>query len=160
MGAMSLLKHPAVVLLLSLVLGGTFLYSSWHKVADPPDFAHVINNYKLVPPSLINPVAILMPWFEVFAGLAVLTGFLRRGGAMGLGLMTLAFIAALGFNLYRGHPTICGCFGTFAEGKTLTEAEKFFKMKTEILLDVGLFALCAVMFFGSGKRGEPEPRAA
>ena len=82
---MSLLKNRWLTIAASLVLGGVFLYSSWHKIADPPDFAHIVFNYKLVPANLINVVAIFMPWFEVMAGLAVLTGLGRRGGALGLG---------------------------------------------------------------------------
>jgi uncharacterized membrane protein YphA (DoxX/SURF4 family) len=135
---MSFLKNPWVTFAVSLVLGGTFLYSSYHKIVDPPDFAKIVYNYNLVPGTLINLVTIYMPWFEVVAGLAVITSIGRRGGALGLGLICIVFIAALSYNLYRGHPTICGCFSTFKEGETLTEAGKFAKMRQELFIDVGL----------------------
>ena len=140
----------------SLILGVTFVYSSWHKIVEPTDFAHVVHNYQLLPGSLINAVAIYMPWFEAIAGLAFLTWLFRRGAALGIGVLCILFIAALGYNLYRGHPTICGCFDTFAAGKKLTEAEKFFKMKTEMALDAGLFILSMMIFFGSRRSCEPE----
>jgi len=135
---MSFLKNPWLTFAVSLILGGTFVYSSYHKIIDPPDFAKIVYNYKLIPGGLINLVAIYMPWFELVAGLAVITGVGRRGGALGLGLICAVFIAALSYNLYRGHPTICGCFSTFAENTTLTDAEKFTKMRQELFIDVGL----------------------
>ncbi len=149
---MSLLKNRWLTIAASLVLGGVFLYSSRHKIADPPDFAHIVFNYKLVPANLINVVAIFMPWFEVMAGLAVLTGLGRRGGALGLALLCILFLGALGYNLHRGHPTICGCFDTYAAGKKMTDAEKFFAMKKEMALDFGLLLLALQVFFASTRR--------
>ena len=135
---MRVLKNPWFTFFVSLLLGCTFAYSSYHKILDPPDFAKIVYNYKIVPGELINLVAIYMPWFELVAGLAVITGIGRRGGAFGLGLICAVFIVALSYNLYRGHPTICGCFSTFAENKSLTDAEKFSKMRQELFIDVGL----------------------
>lgn len=76
---------------------------------------------------------------------------LVRGGAATTGLLSLLFIAALSFNLYRSHPTICGCFSTFAEGKSLTDVEKFAKMWREVFLDCGLFLLAAQILFASAR---------
>ena len=165
---MSWLKNPVVTWLVAIALGVTFIWSSWHKIADPPDFAKVVFNYHLVPPGLINAVAILMPWFELVAGLALVTGILRRGAALGIALLCVLFIAALSYNLAIGHPTICGCFSTYAAGKSLTDAEKFFKMKTEIALDVGflvmalqvLYGTCACRRAGAGADGEVASAAA
>jgi len=146
---MSLLKERWLIWVTSLILGCTFIYSSYHKIADPPDFAKVIYNYHLVPGVLIHPASIYMPWFELLGGLAVLTGIWRRGAAFGFLLMSLLFIAALGFNLYRGHPTVCGCFGTFAAGESWTDAQKFAKMWREILVDVGLVILSLQILYGT-----------
>ena len=146
---MSLLKNPWFTFVVSLILGGTFIYSSYHKILDPPDFAKIVYNYKLVPGELINLVAIYMPWFEVVAGLAVITGIGRRGGALGLGLICAVFIAALSYNLYREHPTICGCFSTYAENTTLTDAEKFSKMRQELFIDVGLLLAALQIFWAT-----------
>jgi len=153
------MPFKTIVLWLSaLGLGGAFSYASYHKIVDPPDFAKIVYNYKLVPPYLINLAAIYMPWFELFAGLALITGVCRRGAALGAGLLALVFIAALSFNLYRGHPTICGCFNTHAQGLTMSREEKFFKMKREIALD-GLFVVLAgVVYFGC-RRPEEEASA-
>jgi uncharacterized membrane protein YphA (DoxX/SURF4 family) len=154
---MSLLSNRWLTWAASLVVGGVFIYSSYHKILDPPDFAKSVYNYCLVPDQLLHLPAIYMPWFELVAGLAVAVGLGRRGGAFGLGLLTLVFIVALGFNLYRGHPTICGCFSKFVDGTGWTDEVKFSKMRTELLLDVGLLLLCLqILWAGATSRAEPE----
>jgi len=146
---MSWLRNPWLTLGTSVVLGGTFLWFCYHKIADPPDFAKVVFNYKILPGELINLCAIYLPWLELFAGLAVFTGLGRRGGALALGFLCLLFIGALSFNLYRGHPTICGCSSTFAEGQTLTTAQKFSQMWQDIWRDIGLFLLALQILYAS-----------
>lgn len=156
---MKVLKNPWLTWGCALVLGCVFIYSSYHKIADPPDFAKSVHNYYIVPGQLVNLAAIYMPWFELIAGLAVVVGIGRKGGAMGLGLLTVVFILALGFNLYRGHPTICGCFGKYSDGLDWTDEVKFAKMRLEILLDVGLLLLAVQVLLSSlwarRKRAEP-----
>jgi uncharacterized membrane protein YphA (DoxX/SURF4 family) len=138
-----------VALVAALALGGFFVAASWHKIQDPPDFAKAVFNFKLVPWQAINATAIYLPWFELVAGLAVITGLGRRGGAIGLAVLLGVFIAAIGFNLYRGHPTICGCFETYESAKNLTDEVKFWRMKKEILLDTGLLLLSSLVIYAS-----------
>ncbi len=130
------LFHPTVVLVACIGLGATLIYASWHKVTDPPDFAKIIYNYKMFPPSSIHLLAIFFPWFELIAGVALITSIGRRGGAMMAILFFATFIIALSFNLARDCPTICGCFAKHADGTLLTTDEKFFEMKKEVALDV------------------------
>jgi uncharacterized membrane protein YphA (DoxX/SURF4 family) len=158
---MRFLGNRWVALIAALVLGGFFTYASWHKIQDPPDFAKAVFNFKLVPWQAINATAIYLPWFELLAGLAVLTGLGRRGGAFAIAALLCVFIAAIGFNLYRGHPTVCGCFETYESAKNLTAEVKFFRMKREILLDTGLLLLSALVIYASFARSrdaEPAPR--
>jgi uncharacterized membrane protein YphA (DoxX/SURF4 family) len=146
---LKVLGNPWLTWVCALILGCVFIYSSYHKIADPPDFAKSIHNYYIVPGELVNLAAIYMPWFELLAGVAVAIGVGRRGGALGLGLLTVVFIAVLAFNLHRGHPTICGCFGKFSDGLEWTDEIKFAKMWREILLDVGLILLSAQVLLSS-----------
>jgi uncharacterized membrane protein YphA (DoxX/SURF4 family) len=149
---MRFLGNRWVALIAALVLGGFFIYAAKHKIEDPPDFAKAVFNFKLVPWQAINATAIYLPWFELLAGLAVLTGLGRRGGAIAIAGLLCVFIAAIGFNLYRGHPTVCGCFETYESLKDLTPEKKFFKMKMEILLDTGLLLLSALVIYASFRR--------
>ena len=154
---MSFLSNRWLTWAASLVVGGFFIYSSYHKILDPPDFAKAVYNFCLVPDELLHLPAIYLPWFELVAGLAVAIGLGRRGGAFGLGFLTFIFIVVLGFNLYRGHPTICGCFSKFEDGTSWTDEIKFAKMWKELFLDVGLLLLCLQILWGSAMpRAEPE----
>jgi len=158
---MRFLRNRWVALIAALVLGGFFIYAAWHKIQDPPDFAKAVFNFKLVPWQAINATAIYLPWFELLAGLAVLTGLGRRGGAFALAALLCVFIAAIGFNLYRGHPTVCGCFETYESAKNLTPEIKFWRMQREILLDTGLLLLSALVIYAScacSRDAEPAPR--
>ena len=145
-----ILRNRWLTLLAALVLGGSFVYAALsHKITDPPDFSKAVLNYKLVPWYAVNMVAIFLPWVELLGGIAVISGLGRRGGALALFFLCAVFIAALSYNLYRGHPTICGCFTTFAEGEKWTPEYKLQKMRTEILLDVGLLILAAQVLYSS-----------
>jgi uncharacterized membrane protein YphA (DoxX/SURF4 family) len=145
-----LLRSRWLTLVTALVLGGFFIYAALsHKITDPPDFAKAVLNYKLVPWQAVNLIAIFLPWVELIGGIAVVSGLGRRGGALTLLFLCAVFIAALSYNLYRGHPTICGCFNTYEEGLKWTDEVKFQKMRTEILLDAGLLILAVQVLYSS-----------
>lgn len=146
---MSFLRNPWLTLALRLVLGGFFIAAAYHKIADPPDFAKAVYNYKIVPGEFLHVMALFLPWFEALAGLALLSGVGVRGGAAATFLLSAVFLAALSYNLYRGHPTICGCFTKFAAGQGLTDAEKFAKMWREVFLDCGLLLVATLVLYGA-----------
>ena len=144
------LFHPKLQLLVRVVLGGVLVYASWHKIADPPDFAKIIYNYRLFPPASIHMLAVFVPWIELVAGLALISGIGLRGGALMAALFFSFFILALSYNLARECPTICGCFDTHASGRDLTVDEKYSKMGKEIVLDgclvvAALYVLCGTL---------------
>ena len=138
-----------------MILGCFFIIASYHKIMDHPDFSKAIYNYCLFPGPVLSLSTIYVPWFELIAGVAVAVGICRRGAAFGLGLLLVFFIAALSFNLYRGHPTICGCFGKFADGVNWTREDKFFKMWREIALDFGLVLLSIQILYATAVRKKP-----
>ena len=139
--------HPGLSLLVRIVLGGIILYASWHKIEAPPKFANIVYNYKLFPAQAINLIAIFVPWLEVFTGLSLISGVGRRAAALLVSFMLTGFIIALGINLHRDCPTICGCFssGTAAT----TDAEKFAEMWQTIWRDVGLLLLALHVMIAS-----------
>lgn len=144
------LFHPKLQLLVRIVLGGILVYASWHKIADPPDFAKIIYNYHLFPEGSIHMLAVFVPWLELIAGLALISGICLRGGALMAAIFFSFFIVALSYNLARECPTICGCFDTHASGRDLTSDEKYAKMGREIALDcclvvAALYLLCGTL---------------
>jgi uncharacterized membrane protein YphA (DoxX/SURF4 family) len=94
------------------ILGLTFIYASFHKILRPAEFAKIVYGYDLFPYVLINLIAIIIPFLELVAGLALIIGFYPRSAAIVINALLLAFITALTINLIRGHEFDCGCFPT------------------------------------------------
>jgi putative oxidoreductase len=140
-----LLDSRWISLLVRVALGLVFVYSSWAKIADPPGFAEMVWNYRILPGFLVNPVAIVLPWLELLAGLALISRFLRKGAALLIGLMLAVFMVALSTDLARGIAIECGCFPTAAEAKTTVAL--FAGMKLDLLRDVGLLLLSFQVLF-------------
>ncbi len=92
------------------ILGGMFVYASYNKVLAPAVFAKIIYGYGLFPAMFINLIAIIVPFLELVAGLALIVGFYPRSAALIVNAMLLVFITALSINLIRGHEFDCGCF--------------------------------------------------
>jgi len=120
-----------------LALAGVYLYAAWPKIIDPAGFARSIFNYQLLPDAAINPLAIFLPWLELFAAVALLVAPpLRRGALWLIGAMTVVFIGAIASAVARGIDIDCGCFSTTGQG-----------MKAgwlHLLLDVALLAACII----------------
>ena len=115
-------EKPRPVFLLSrYIVGGVFVLASLHKIVTPLEFAKIIDNYHILPGALINLAAVIMPWFELVAGLLILIGRrLRDEGTVIIGTLLLVFIVAISFNLIRGVDFDCGCFGDGNSSPTRT----------------------------------------
>jgi len=140
-----LLQTRWLTLLVRVVLGSVFIYSAWSKIADPPGFSEMIWNYQLLPGPLVNPLAIVLPWLELLAGIALVSGLLRKGGALLIGTMLVVFIAALAADLARGIAVDCGCFAVAVQAKT--RAQMLAGMKLDLARDAGLLLLAAQVLF-------------
>jgi len=97
-------------LLVRVVLGALFIYASMDKIANMPDFAKVIFNYKILPAQLVNLLAIFLPWIEFVIGLCLVIGKFERASLMIYSAMLVVFIIALSQALIRGLDISCGCF--------------------------------------------------
>jgi hypothetical protein len=112
-------RSPLLLLSSGMILGLFFVFAAIPKIAAPFAFAKAIWNYDLVPGPLVNLGGFLMPWFELVFALSVLAGlFLKRrslaclkAGSLVMALLLVLFIAAVGWNLARGHVFDCGCTG-------------------------------------------------
>jgi putative oxidoreductase len=100
----------SVVLVCRLALGATFLYAAASKVPDMATFAQDLANFRLLPPALVPYAASIVVGIEVVAGLALVTGFGARAGALVAASMLVVFIGALSQALLRGIDLRCGCF--------------------------------------------------
>jgi hypothetical protein len=101
-----------LVVVLRLVVGGTFLLAGLLKVRDPAAFAVEIANYQVMP--WVAPyVAITLPCFEIAIGLAALASPSRwcRAGAAWAAILMAAFTVLVTQAAGRGIDIQCGCFG-------------------------------------------------
>jgi len=102
------------------VVGGMFLFACYHKIVEPAHFAKIIYGYYLFPDVSINLIAIILPFLELFAGVALILGIYPRSAVLIINAMLLAFIVAIAINLIRGHEFDCGCFSFGTTGGTFS----------------------------------------
>ncbi len=103
-------SYDVVLLLARLLLGGTFLYASLDKIADPAGFALAISNYRLLPSGSEGFLAALLPWVEALAGGLLLLGLMTAGASLVVAALSATFAAAITSALWRGLDVSCGCF--------------------------------------------------
>ena len=105
-----LIDNDLLTLASRLIVGVTFIYAAWYKIIDPAAFAKSIWYYHMVPGSLINLMALILPWLEILIGLALILGIWYRGAVLWSNLLLVIFIAALASTIARGLSIDCGCF--------------------------------------------------
>ena len=109
-----MLRNKGVLLAFRLVLGGLFVYAGAVKVLEPLDFAQNIRNYQLVGQSLSFVAAIVLPWLEILAGLALILGVWTRGAALVVTGLLVFFLVLTAVTMVRGLDVDCGCFGSLS----------------------------------------------
>lgn len=98
----------AVAATLAVVL----LVGGWQKLRDRALFQATLDNYQLLPESLLPVAAVLLPLWEIAAGALLLPGPTRGVGALLAAALLLAVTAAVAINLLRGRRNFdCGCGG-------------------------------------------------
>jgi len=147
----NVLLHPWTLRLSRWLLAAVMIGAAIPKLADPPGFAQGVFAYRILPMAAVLPVALMLPWLEMLTALALVAGLARRGAAILIFAMMLAFIAGLGLNLARGNPVDCGCFGPSRAMKT--KEGRLFDMKLAILRDLGLALLALHGLWGEKRRG-------
>lgn len=100
------------LLVLRLALGGVFLFAGTTKAINPQAFADSIATFKMLPPQLINIVALGLPPFEILLGLMLVSGWKARAASLAVAGLSIVFGVALGQALIRGLVVDCGCFGS------------------------------------------------
>jgi uncharacterized membrane protein YphA (DoxX/SURF4 family) len=99
-----------------LALAGTFIWACIHKIAEPAEFGMQVATYQILPLSLINLQAIVLPWVELVVGVLLVVGLLTRPAALITCGMNAMFIAAIAMALAADLHLQCGCFSSSAAG--------------------------------------------
>jgi len=133
-------------LLLHFFFGGVFVYAGLLKVADPMSFLDDVRSFDLLRDPWAGWLAMGLPWLEILAGLAVMSGVLRSGGMLILNASLLIFLGAIILSWWRGIDIRCGCFG---------HQEASSSYRDLILRDLLLLAVGSVLVW----YGKPKTKA-
>ena len=139
------LENTWIELAARWIIGITFIYASYHKIFAPADFAKIVYGYDLFPYDSINLIAIILPFIELIAGLALILGIYPRSAMLIINGMLAAFIIVLSINLIRGHEFDCGCFSA-------KEAGFFSSAESTLVRDIIYLLLGLQIFLFSGNR--------
>ncbi len=134
---MGLFEKRTILFFLRVSLAAVFIASSGHKIMDPAAFARILYGYGMFPAVSINILAIIVPFVELFAGIALIAGPYQRSALLLINLMLLFFIVIIGINLLRGYEFDCGCF-SFGEPGHASSAGKLV-VRDAVMLVCGLF---------------------
>jgi uncharacterized membrane protein YphA (DoxX/SURF4 family) len=152
------LTSPWLTTRTQILLGALFAAAALPKIGDPPSFAHMIYNYRIVPGVLVNAMALVMPWLELLCGVALILGIWRRAAVAYVGAMLLVFIVAISVNLVRDNAVNCGCFDVHSADKSHDQLMN--EMKFVVVRDVGMLILVAQILAATRRREDGDPAEA
>lgn len=132
----------ALGLLVRLGLAAIWLISGWIKASDPIQTRLSVRAYELMPDSVADIVAMILPYAELAVGLLLLVGLATRLSAVLSALMLVAFIFGVAQAAARGLSIDCGCFG--GGGEIDPEDTAYTE---EILRDIGFLILAAYLMW-------------
>ncbi len=127
---------------LRIALGLLLVISGALKVGHAVELAAAIAAFRLLPAAAIAPIAIALPFFEIFIGIYLVLGLLTRLAAWAATVQFLLYGTAVASAVLRGLALQCGCFGP---------ADRATTDWPHVAFDFGL-ALCAafVAIFAPG----------
>ena len=135
--------------LLRFSLGGIFIAASVDKILHPAAFASIVRDYKVLPDTLSNLAALVLPWLELVLGVLLLAGVWRASALVLANLLLLLFWTTLVVNYFRGIDVGCGCFSTSAEQQ---HSMIWYVVRDGLFVVLGLGA--ALVYRKLSKKGE------
>src|SRR6059058_552084 len=122
--------------IVDLIIAAVFIYAGAIKALDPVQFAHDIDNYKILPWTVGVGLAFYLPWLEIFCGLALIVRRLYLGGLSILTALISVFLVATIAAKVRGLDITCGCFGHASQHWSFSS-----HLATNLAILAGLLAL-------------------
>ena len=128
-----------LVLIVCLILGAIFLMSAVPKLAAPRQFASDVQQYGILPRPLASAFGYALPYAELAAAALLLTGFYTDWAALGVAVMLVMFMIAVGVAMARKLNLTCSCFGLLYRERVGWSTQ----IRDGILLALALFILVA-----------------
>jgi putative oxidoreductase len=132
--------------ILDFIVAAIFIYAGVLKMLDPAQFAHDINNYRILPWTLSVALAFYLSWLEILCGLGLIFRFLYSGALSILTVLIVVFTVATVAAKVRGLDITCGCFG---------HASQHWSLPAHLATNLGILAALLVLFF----LGTARPKA-
>ena len=122
-----------ITLSLRVLLGAWFLYSGGVKIwgSGLDVFIRDVGNYRLLLDAWVVPVAYLVPWTEIIAGLLMVVGIWKRGTILVFAGMVVGFIIFIAWAWAKQLDISCGCQG---DGEPIRYWFKAFELPSYLLV--------------------------
>jgi len=121
---------------LRLVCGLILIYASQDKLGNADKFTGILEEYHILPHTLLPLAAVVVPWLEFFTGVCLVLGYKWRGAALLFCTLMSVYALSLGWNLAHGVEMNCGCFSMESTEKTTWWS---------VLRDLGFFLMGALV---------------
>lgn len=130
-----------------------FIYVAYNKLINPEEFAKAIKNYDMLPLQVINIMAIILPYIELFTGIFLILGIYKKGSSAIIAISLFIFIIALATAYARGLNIDCGCgFSSLVQEKA-SKDELLIRIIEDIFMLTGIVI---VYIFGEKRENLPE----
>jgi len=101
------------VLIVRILIGGLLLVAGILKAHDGPSAtAATIAGYRILPPVVVAPLGVALPYLEILLGGYLVAGLFTRIAAFFTAAQFLLFAGAVASLVVRQIPANCGCFGS------------------------------------------------
>ena len=98
-----------------LAVAATLLVAGVIHLIHNGAFAHAVAGFRLLAGGSANVAAAILAPLELLAGAALMSRWLRRGGALIAAMLLSLFALVLAQAVVRGIDLHCGCFGALAD---------------------------------------------
>jgi uncharacterized membrane protein YphA (DoxX/SURF4 family) len=121
-----------------VLIGALFVLAGATKVGHFNDLAAAIAGFRILPPEVIGPLALLLPFFEIGLGLYLIAGLFTRAAATVAGVQLVIYASAIASAVIRHIPANCGCFGPQDQARADWP---------HVIVDLALAAVCALIAY-------------
>lgn len=102
-----------LIFALRLFVGGLLVVAGVLKAHDGPALtATFVAGYRIVPATLVAPLAVALPYVEIMLGGYLMVGLFTRLAAWLVSAQFIVFAGAVGSLVVRHISADCGCFGS------------------------------------------------
>ncbi len=114
--------------------GILLIFSSWHKIRSPFEFAEAVQNYRIFGEGLSRWAAVWVPYLEILTGLLLISGIWIDAAVLMNAFFMLVFLILVAQAYFRNLDIQCGCYAFDEESKIkLTKLlENFFLLCSSI----------------------------